>query len=294
MSSWDIGRTLDWAAAYLRDRELSPSPRLDVELLLAKVLDCKRLDLYLHYQRPLEAQELSSFKTLFMRRRGREPVAHILGTKEFMGLSFKSSPAALIPRPETELLVELVEAELKDSWGLVYDVGTGSGCLAISLLQRCPQLSLSAWDWSEEALALAQENVLKLLGPSLGQRLSLERKDMLAEASWQNLERATHLVANPPYISHEEIKALSPEILLHEPMEALRGGEDGLLYYRALASFAPKALQPQGRMLLEIGEKQGAAVEKILQERAWNGIKVHEDYSGRARVVEARCPLPLG
>ncbi len=281
----NIEELIRWATDFLRKKGF-PSPRLDVELLLAHVLKCKRIDLYIRFDQPLFPQDLASFKAVFIRRVKEEPVAYILGNKEFMGLSFSIDPRVLIPRPETELLVERVLefAKTQDKPCRILEVGVGSGCIGISLLHHFPSSTLVGWDISQDALDLAQHNAeLIKITPS---RMSLILRDALDERSWKGSEKFDIIVSNPPYISHEERNQLPNSVLKFEPELALFGGVDGLQFYHTLAKHTRSHLQKHGKIFLEIGSNQRNQVLAIFEEKGWQELRVIKDYSKHDRILE--------
>lgn len=226
-----------------------------------------------------------------------DPVQYVTGVQCFMGMDFKVSPAVLIPRMDTEVLVETVlgsekaraEERRKNSvnadtviHGL--DLCTGSGCIAVSIASFDEKISMTACDISEEALVLAKANSEKLLDE--GRRVTFVRGNLL-DPFLKNNERFDFVVSNPPYISKSEILTLDPKVKDHEPMLALDGGEDGLDFYRRIAKDAPSVLNEEGRLYLEIGEDQGVSVPAILRENGWKDVQVLQDLAGLDRVVLA-------
>ena len=262
------------------------SPRLQVELLLAHVLELPRLKLYLNFERALSAAELDTVRELVRRRGLREPLQHIIGSTSFCGLELTVNHHVLVPRPETELLAEygwkfLSAIDGQSSTAL--DLGTGSGCLAIALAAKCPTAKVWALDVSTEALAVARGNAERhgvtervefIQGDGFGALPSGEQFDLIA--------------SNPPYIPTAEIESLQPEVRDHDPRAALDGGADGLDFYRRLAGESGAFLKPGGRMMLELGDGQAAAVRNLLTVEKWIVEAVHDDYSQRPRILVAR------
>ncbi len=286
---WDIGKITNWSQQYLHSRGF-PSARLDSELLLAKTLDLSRLGLYTNYNRPVTAEEQKRFGILLRRRLRGEPVAYVLGHKEFMGLHFRVGPEVLIPRPETELVVEQAIVFLEKQRLLapsaerlrVLDVGTGSGCLAIAIAKACPFVEVVAWDICEKALGVACANARDL---GVGERLGFYCLDALLPSSWVGAREFTLIVSNPPYVSKEELLSVAGGVKDFEPQKALLGGDDGLQFYRIMAEYAGARLKPAGQMLWEIGANQGAESKRLLAAFAWRDVEVLEDYSRLDRVV---------
>jgi len=256
------------------------SPRLNIEHLLAHVLGKKRMELYLEFDRPLNDQELAPLRDLVKRRAQREPLQHLLGTVEFAGKTFVSDKRALIPRPETEQLCELILADLRErntSPKRVLDVGTGSGVIAATLALALPDAAVGAVDVSADALALAQENISRHL---LQDRLHLRASDLFSDVE------GTYdlVVANLPYIDTAEVAALAPEVRC-DPVLALDGGVAGLEIFRR---FVPEARQHlRGRLALEFGHDQAEALRALLAEHNYHDIRVLSDYQGRQRFVFA-------
>jgi len=251
------------------------SPRLNIEHLLAHVLGKKRMDLYLEFDRPLSDKELEPLRALVRRRASGEPLQHLLGTAEFHGRSFLSDSRALIPRPETEQLCELVLATCPAQH--ILDVGTGSGVIALPLAAAWPEAKVEAVDLSPDALALARENALRL---GLAERVHFTQSDLLAGVSGT----FDLIVANLPYIAREEIPTLSREVQ-RDPLSALDGGADGLEIFRR---FLPQAAQHlQGRLALEIGRDQAKPLADLLTAHNFQDIRSQTDYQGQDRFVFA-------
>ena len=279
---WTVGRLIRWAAGYLTEKGFD-SPRLDGELLLARALDQGRLDLYLDFDRPLTAAELNSFKILLKRRLDREPMAYIIGQKGFYNLELTVGPGVLVPRPETELLVETALALLdKEAEKRVLDLGTGSGPIALSLAGERPGLAVTATDVSPRALKWAEANAAKagLLG-----RVELLLGDLFEPLAGRVFDL---IVSNPPYVTEDDYQGLAPEIVGHEPLEALVSGPEGLDLIKRLTAQAPDHLAPGGWLLMEIGAGQAEKVMGLLPEERWTDREVLPDLAGIPRVVKAR------
>lgn len=264
------------------------SPRLQIELILAHLLQMPRLKLYLNFNRLLTTTELDALRGLVQRRAAREPVQHILGSTSFCGLEMAVTPEVLVPRPETELLAERAWEFLKQceasgqAPGRVLDFGTGSGCLAIALAVQVPQAQVSALDISETALQVARQNALR---HGVEGRIQFHAGDGFAALPAGS--EFDLLVSNPPYIPSAEIGHLEPEVRGHDPHTALDGGRDGLDFYRRLAVEAPTFLAPGGRLMLEFGDGQEEALRQILSEPTWVIDAVAKDYSKRPRILIA-------
>lgn len=263
--------------------QVSDEPELEAELLLRHCLGVDRASLYRLLTAELPEEEQQRFRDLVRRRLIHEPTAYIIGHKEFFGLDFEVTPAAIIPRPETEVLVELaIEAAhkklLADALPIA-DVGTGSGAIAVALASALPEGKITATDTSPEALELAQRNAAR---HRVDKRIRFLQSDLLDTVPG----RVDVLVANLPYVTTADWKALPPEIKDHEPREGLDGGPDGLRVIERLLEQAPARLSPSGVLLAEIGDMQGraakAAARAAFPEAA---VKVMPDPSGRDRVL---------
>ncbi len=323
MDSWTIGALLDTVTGYLRDRG-SASPRLDAELLLAETLGMERIHLYTEYDRPLASSELDRYRYLVGRRARHEPVAYILGRAHFRHLRLEVTPAVLIPRPETEELVDvaLQLLRLRPAWEalsdttaaagpapdpqaeatpaeagaeapppLIADVGTGSGAIALSLAQEAG-LRVLATDESEEALEVAARNRAAL---ELERLVELRHADLLTGTADDSLRL---VISNPPYVTSRDMGTLAPDIRLYEPALALDAGEDGLAVFRRLLPQAARVLRPGGSVLLEVGDGQAPAVAGLARAAGFSLLAVHKDLSGKERMVVGTLPgaamMPLG
>jgi release factor glutamine methyltransferase len=270
---------LQATAAYLQKHDIE-NPRLNAEHLLAHTLGRKRIELYLQFERELTETELGPLRELVKRRGEGEPLQHLLGTVEFCGLTFLSDRRAMVPRPETEQLVELVQSAIRDPRSAILDVGTGSGVIALSLAAKFPEAKIMAIDVSDDALALAQENAVRL---DLSSRVRFLKSRLL-----ENVEGAFDLiVANLPYISTQDRHNLSREVL-HDPEIALFAGERGDELVRELIDDAPTRLRPGGMLALEIGLGQSEALLSALAEKNYRDICSKNDYNGVKRFLFAR------
>lgn len=285
---WDLKSVLEWSTHYLKAQEFS-SPRLDAELLLASVLNFQRIELYTKFDRPLTLEERGQFRVLLKRRALGEPVAYILGHKEFMGLRFVVNQDVLIPRPDTEILVEAVLAEMHRNTTKplrILDIGTGSGCIAISLLAKAgdQDISLEAWDNCPRALAVAQYNA-NALGVLSG-CLTLKCCNALNIDTWNSdATMFDIIVSNPPYIGESEAALLPRDVKDFEPHPALFAAREGLEFYHVITNFAARRLSPMGKMFLEIGAAQGTSVLEICKINGWERASLVKDYGNRDRVV---------
>jgi release factor glutamine methyltransferase len=283
--SWTVLKLLQWTTDYFQ-RNNVPEPRTSAEVLLAHVLAEDRLFLYLNYDRPMETSELAAYRACIKRRLGGEPNQYITGLQEFWSLPLRVSPDVLIPRPETEVLVEAVLEFLDkaDSNVDIVDLGTGSGAIAIALARELPAARIVATDLSMAALHLAQENA-KL--NQVDERIFLVRTDMFA-GILGGLQKFKVIVTNPPYISHAEIAKLPPEIRDFEPHHALEGGPDGLTAIRHIIAQAPTVLSRAGALFMEIGDGQAESVSALVTDNQhYESYRIIQDYSGLDRVLVA-------
>lgn len=279
---WTIEKLIAWTKQYFSARGID-TPRLDAEVLLSRILGKDRTYLYVHYDQPLEAQELAKYREAVRRRAQRQPVAYITGHKEFMGLDFIVNPAVLIPRPDTEILAEAVLERLTAADASatpdLLDVGTGSGALIVALLAKLPAATGTAVDISPAALEVAAANAQR---QNVDSRLTLLQSDLFSALGNRRFDV---ILSNPPYIPTREIAGLEPEVHC-EPVTALDGGSDGLDCYRRLLADCPRYLKSGGFMALEVGENQAQAVAALAA--GIDGLKVSEirkDYAGIERVV---------
>jgi release factor glutamine methyltransferase len=255
-------------------------PRLNAEHLLAHTLRRKRIELYLEFERELTETELAPLRDLVKRRGEGEPLQHLLGTVEFCGHVFRCDERAMVPRPETEELVEFLKSEIRNLKSEIVDVGTGGGVIALSLAAQFPEAKILAVDVSDDALALAQENAAML---NLSARIQFLKGSLL-----ENVDGAFDLiVANLPYISTQDRHTLSREVL-HDPEIALFSGARGDELVRELIAQTPSRLRPGGMLALEIGLGQSAALLSALAEKNYRDICSKNDYSGAARFLFAR------
>jgi release factor glutamine methyltransferase len=284
LNDWTIIKVLSWTTSYLKKYSIE-SPRLTGEILLAHCLGIKRLDLYLQYDRPLHKNELSGFKLLIKRRIQNEPVAYITGEKGFFESDFEVSHDVLIPRPDTETLVEQALKILKTYQGLcrpmmILELGTGSGAIIVSLARAVPNNLYFASDISLAALAIAKRNA---------EKIARDRIRFFAGSWFSPLggnSRFDLIVSNPPYIPTADIQGLESEIKEFEPMLALDGGTDGIDSYRSILKNAHNYLVPGGIILLEIGFDQKEIMQSISgQYKEYEFIDFIRDLAGHNRVA---------
>jgi release factor glutamine methyltransferase len=270
---------LQATTAYFKKHNIE-NPRLNTEHLLAHVLGRKRIELYLEFERVLTESELAPLRNLVKRRSEGEPLQHLLGTTEFCGLTFLCDKRAMVPRPETEELVELVESKIENRDLRIVDVGTGSGVIALTLAVKFPEAEILAVDISDDALALAQENAARI---KLADHVHFLKSNLL-----ENVEGCFDvIVANLPYISIRDRQSLSREVL-HDPEVALFASAQGDELVRKLIAQAPSQLRPGGMLALEIGIGQSEALLSALAEKNYRDISFKNDYSGVKRFLFAR------
>jgi release factor glutamine methyltransferase len=271
---------LQSSTEYFKKRKID-NARLNAEHLLAHVLGRKRIELYLEFERALDESELAPLRDLVRRRGQGEPLQHLLGTVEFCGNVFEIDQRAMVPRPETEELVELLKAEGgRRKAETILDVGTGSGVIALSLAAKFPDAQVRAIDISEDALALAAENAERL---GLTARVQFRKGNLLEGIS----ETFDLIAANLPYISMQDRQSLAREVL-HDPEVALFGGERGDEIIRELIAQAPARLQPNGLLALEIGIGQAEPLIELLAQKNFHDIETKQDYQSLPRFLFAR------
>lgn len=285
---WTVMEMLTWTTDYLQQKGFD-HPRRNVEWLLSHVLGYRRLDLYANFDRPLTPDEIAEFKNYLKRRLSNEPLQYIVGETEFYGYRFTVTPKVLIPRPDTEVLVENVLQHcrtLPDGVLRLLDVGTGSGNIAISLAleltrQNRPHVIVSI-DKSADAIAVARDNGAALNVTTADFRES----DVFDDAAVaQLLPPFDVMVSNPPYLSPDEYAACPDEVRQFEPRVALDGGDDGLMFYRRLAAMAGSCVIPGGAVFLEAGYDQAPAVVDIFKGAGYVETQIANDYNGIPRVV---------
>lgn len=255
-----------------------PNARLDADALIAHVLEVKRLELYLDLDRPLTEAQLAVLRPLVKRRAAREPLQYILGTVEFYGLELKVDARALIPRPETEELVERVVQKLPEAPARILDLGTGSGALALALATQYPESQVDAVDVSEQALALARENACAL---GLEACVRFHKGNWLRALGSKDVSYDL-IVSNPPYLTEEEMAVAEPEVTDYEPQNALVSGKDGLDALRVIFRDVGTFLKSNGLLALETGIEQQAELDTLSKAANLQG-RCYEDYSGRPR-----------
>lgn len=281
--SWTVRRVLQWTTEFL-GKHGSETPRLDAEVLLAHARGCRRIELYTGFDDVLSDEQRAVMRDLVKRRAQAEPVAYLVGHREFFGLDFRVTPDVLIPRPDTETLVmELLEAAKAFERPRILDLCTGSGCIAVATAVYCPAARIVATDISEEALAVARENAA---AHAVAERIEFRSGDLFAAV--HRGERFDLIACNPPYVAATELAQLQPDVRLHEPHAALVGGPDGLAVIRWVISEAGSYLHPPGSVFIEIAPEQADAVRELFA--AAGGFApavILKDLSGKKRVVTA-------
>lgn len=289
---WTIIKLLKWTTSYFESRDI-PDPRIEAEILLAHALGIQRIDLYLQYDQPLISHELSRFKNFIKRRIKREPVAYIVGSKEFWSMNFVVSKDVLIPRPETEFLVEMALNLLPENSvsqpnlapKRILELGTGSGAVVLALASMRPYHLFFASDRIPAAVKVAKKNA---------KNHGIESRVGFICADWfgpfkDQMAVFDMIVSNPPYVPSRIIGELQPEIAKFEPISAIDGSEDGLLCLRHIINNAHLYLQPKGHLLLEFGHEQRHDVQKMVDECSkYENVIYTKDYSGFDRVVQMR------
>jgi release factor glutamine methyltransferase len=288
--SWTIKELLKVTTDYLEKKEIE-SPRLSAEILLAHQLDVDRVKLYLRFDQPLHDEEVTGYRSLIKRRLSREPIQYITGVQEFWSMDFTVGPQVMVPRPETELLVEHALAlcrqkrSTEGSCGRILDLGTGCGAIAVAIARELEGVAVWASDVSQDALDMARRNAIK---HGVEGRIEFVLSDL-----WQNLSNQELtfdvIVSNPPYIKSEAMDSLPPEVRDYEPRHALDGGEEGMRYIRDIIQEAPRHLNPGGWILLEMDPDQtNKALGMIEASNSYLKMVRLKDYSHNHRVVMAQ------
>lgn len=303
---WTIGRILKWTENFFKEKGIE-SPRLDAEVLLGHVLEKERIYLYVHFDEPLQPKELDAYREAIKQRIRRVPVAYIIGQREFMGLTFHVTEDTLVPRPDTEILVQAAVERLKRLSGeksempLVEegdeaaeaveadevrpvhfaDIGTGTGAICLSVLHYLPQATADTVDISPAARSVAEENAASL---GVANRVTFYTGDLLAPIS----ASYDAILSNPPYLPDADIETLAPEVRCKEPRTALAGGADGLDFYRRLVAESPALLKDDGFLAVEVGIHQAQVVAQMaIESGAFARTEILKDYGGIERVVIA-------
>ncbi|MFC1853429.1 peptide chain release factor N(5)-glutamine methyltransferase [candidate division CSSED10-310 bacterium] len=286
---WTISRLLHWTTDYFKQKEID-SPRLDAEILLAHVLGVSRIHLYTNFDKPLEQTELASFREFVSRRGKREPIAYIIQSKEFYSLEFYINSSVLIPRPETELLVELAikhlpEQSIAGETLSILDIGTGSGAVLLSIGHHLEKCNLVGTDIDPAGLRVARKNAIRL---GLSNKTLLLCCDLFPHVTSSAPEKYDVIVSNPPYIPTLQIDQLQPEIADFEPRISLDGGPKGLDFYLKIIRAACEKMPENGIILLEVNDELAPKVKKLFEEsEKFHQIENFKDYAGITRVMKA-------
>jgi release factor glutamine methyltransferase len=286
MSDWTIQKLLNWITDYLTQRNVD-APRLSAELLLSHVLGLKRIELYTQYNQPVAQEQLDQLRGLVKRAGQHEPVAYLVGRTEFYSMELDVTPDCLIPRPETELLVQRAIEFLRKRTGpqLVCDLCTGCGVIAVAIARNVPDAKVMATDISEAALGVAARNIEK---HKLQERVELRRGDLF-EPLVAQLDLFDVIACNPPYVSAAEYEALEKNVKDYEPRLALHAGADGLDFYRRIAGKVDGYLKPDGVLLLEIGYQQGEAVRELFERSGlFAEVRTEKDINRNDRIIVAQ------
>ncbi|MDT3738339.1 MAG: peptide chain release factor N(5)-glutamine methyltransferase [Candidatus Kapabacteria bacterium] len=275
---WKVIDVINWGRDYFVTKGID-SPRLNIELILCSVLKIERVKLYTDFDLPLIKEELAELKSMIIRRSKREPLQYILGSTSFMGLEIDVNPDVLIPRPETEELVDLIiKKEGADSRLKILDIGTGSGCIAIALAKHLPNSHITGIDISDSAIKTAEINRIK----NGIENILFEKKDFLTNCNFSTDYDV--LVSNPPYISKIDFEGSDEKEIMFEPRFALTDEGDGLLFYKRFAEVFFDLLKPSGRFYLEIGYNQSVETKSIFAGKY--NIEVRRDFAGIDRIIE--------
>lgn len=279
---WTVRRILEWTAEYLKQRGIE-SPRLESELLLAHARRCQRIRLYTDFEEPLSDQERATMRELVQQRARRVPLAYLVGSREFYGKPFDVAPGVLIPRPETETLVDVaLECLPRDEPRRVVEVGIGSGCIAVTIARLRPLCRIVATEISAEAAEIAQRNAVQQgVADRVEIRIGSGLDPVVSDEPFDGI------VSNPPYIRDDERASLAPEVAEHEPARALFAGADGLDVVRLIAGRAAACLVPGGFIAMELDPSQCTGVGALLLESGFQATTVRKDLSGNDRVVTA-------
>ena len=277
MKTWTVLEILNWTSDFFKEKGLK-NYRFDAEYLIANVLNFKRIDLYLNFDVPVSIFQREKIKSFIHRRLKKEPLQYIIGETEFFGLKFKVNPNVLIPRPETETLVEII---IKNNENVkILDIGTGSGAISITLAKFVHQSFVTAIDVSEKAIYTAKKNAVLN---------NVENVEFIVSDLWTNInEKFDIIFSNPPYISNKDFENLDEEIKLYEPKLALEAPDDGLFFYKEILKSAKKYLNPKGKIYFEIGYNQKDIIFKLAKYNGFEKIETFKDYNDFDRYMIIR------
>lgn len=281
---WHVLELLDWTTSYFQKHNI-PNPRLDAEVLLGHLLKKSRLQLYLHFDMPVFQEDLTVLRGLIKERIARKPISYLINHKEFMSLDFYVDERVLIPRPETEFIVETILKRNEDTPQRVLEIGTGSGVIATTLAVNLPDWEIVATDISKDALLVAEKNCDS---HECTEKITFLHGDLFEPINTLQTSIFNWIVSNPPYIMTCERDTLSPDVRDYEPHIALFAGEDGLTVIRRLIIEAPNYLHPDGKLIIEIGDKQAEQVRELLEKQPkFKDYQFIRDYAGIERIVLA-------
>jgi release factor glutamine methyltransferase len=283
-ATWTVRRVLDWTIEHLKSHGCE-SARLDAEILLAHARKCQRIQLYTDYNNPMSDQERASMRPLVIRRAKSEPVAYLVGFREFFSLEFDVESGVLIPRPDTEtLVVQLLELAKEHTRARVLELCTGSACIAVATAVNCKQATVKTVEIDDKACEIATRNIVK---HKVAERVTLVQGDLFEPLSVD--EKFGIIATNPPYVTTKEIETLQPDVRMHEPHLALDGGTDGLDIVRRIISRASEFLLSGGAILIEISPEQAATVIDLFSEqKVFQPAQIANDLGGLSRVVWTR------
>ncbi len=277
---WTVRRVLDWTIEYLKENDCE-TPRLDAEILLAHARNCQRIQLYTQYDQPLSENERSLMRSLVKRRAAAEPVAYLVGHREFFSLDFEVAPEVFIPRPDTETLVSLTLDLLKPiSEPQVLELCAGTGCVPVAIAKNHPTVSITTVEKNPAPFAVAQRNIEK---HAVTKRVNLLQGDLFTPVSAQ--KQFDIVVSNPPYIPKPEIETLEADVRSHEPHAALNGGEDGFDIIRVLIEQSPNFLKDGGWLLFELSPEQAETACQLMRNHGYSQVRSEDDLSAQPRVV---------
>ena len=266
---------------YLQKKGVE-APRANAEILLAEILKCKRLELYLSFDKPLAENEVQIYREAIRKRGLRIPLQYIVGNVEFYGLKLIVNESVLIPRPETELLVEKIIKESDKSVSLkILDIGVGSGNISLSILKNLPNTNVVAIDISESALEVAKQNTEL---NSLQHRIELKHFDIMKD-DLNSLGKFDLIVSNPPYVSVNDFESLEPELKVHEPRIALTDNSNGISFYKSIIEASDQILNRSGKIYFELGMGQSMEVKNLFDQKGLSNITITKDYAGIDRII---------
>jgi len=282
--TWTIQRILQWTAEYLKGRGVE-SARLESELMLAHARGCQRIHLYTDFESIVPEQQRTAMREMVQRRARREPLSYIIGEREFYGRSYHVGPGVLIPRPETEILVDVALEHLPaDSADTVVDVGCGSGCIAVTMAMQRSGLQVLATDVSLDALSFSRINIARY---DVESRVQLFEGNLLTPLPASDTPTIAGVISNPPYIRDGDMAGLAPEVAEYEPSDALVGGSDGLDVIRELVEQSAAHIRPGGFFAVEIDPPQASDVCRLLELAGFTQCRVRQDLNQQDRVVQA-------